>query len=638
MARETSASSIAALVPTLTFLAAIAIIYFAKDVLVPLALAVLLAFLLTPMVKRLERWRMGRVPAVLIVLTIALTCIGGIGWIVANQLLDVVNSLPNYKDNIHRKLEAIHGPRGGSLGKVTDSVQELSKELSTTTPKEPPPPALRRPAKTATKAPPLPTGEQPTPVTVIEPPTNALQSLRNVAGPLVGPIGTAGVVIVLAIFLLMKKEDVRNRVLRLAGQSQLNTMTQALSDAAQRVSRYLLMQFVVNATFGTVIAGGLYVIGIPNALLWGVLAGVFRFVPYAGILISSALPLLLSLAVFDGWKQPLMTLGLFLVVELIVANVVEPWLYGAHTGVSSLAILVAAVFWTVLWGPVGLILSTPLTVCLLVLGRYVPQLEFLHILLGDEPVLAPEAQLYQRLLAMDQNESWSVIDAYLKENTLAELYDKVMIPALSMAEEDRHRGTLDAKREAFLMQSVSELVVELADYPDVAFELEENTNHRDRASYPNANSAADSPVVCLPANDQADEITAAMLAQILEREGYSVLSLPASDSALDALQHGPDHGSYIVCISALPPFALLSARALAKRVRSQFPQLKIVVCLWNLTESSKAQDRLGRAFADTVVTTLKQALEQIDALTRGTDSLESDSSGTLHTAAQVKQA
>ncbi len=259
-------------------------------------------------------------------------------------------------------------------------------------------------------------------------------------GPLLAPIGTAVMVLVFATVMLVKREDLRNRLLRLIGQTQLNLATRAFDDATQRVSRYLRLQFGVNIAFGALITGGLYFIGLPNALLWGILAGAFRFVPYVGPLIGGGMPMLLALAIFPGWVQPLLCLSLFVVIEPLVAYVVEPALYGTHTGISSLAILVAAVVWTALWGPIGLVLSTPLTVCLVVIGRHVPPLGFLHVILGDEPVLPRSAQLYQRLLAADQDEARAVIDVALKESSVIELYDD---SAHSGAE---HGGTRPAPR------------------------------------------------------------------------------------------------------------------------------------------------------------------------------------------------
>ena len=306
------------------------------------------------------------------------------------------------------------------------------------------------------------------PVQIVQTRTSGLAELPDLVKPFLAPLGRAGMVLIFTIFMLVKREDLRNRLLRLVGLGQLNMMTQALDDAAQRVSRYLFMQFLVNAGFGTLFAIGLYFIGVPNPVLWGALAGILRIVPYVGTIFAATLPIILSLAVFDGWLPPLLVFLLFAGLELIIGNFVEPWLYGAHTGISSLALLVTAVFWTVLWGPAGLILSTPLTVCVVVLGRYFPQLSFLHILLGDEQALEAEAQLYQRLLAMDQSEARTIVDSFLEGRPLIELYDSVLIPALSLAEQDRHNGTIDTTHEEFLFLSINEMIAEFSEYHPVA--------------------------------------------------------------------------------------------------------------------------------------------------------------------------
>jgi predicted PurR-regulated permease PerM len=597
MERPNAVSASSRPFPLLAFVVSIAALYFAKEIFVPLALAVLFAFLLTPLVTGLERLRLGRIPSVTLVLIVSFSLIGAVGWIVANQLIEVINELPNYTSNIREKMESLHGPHGGSLAKATDSVQQLTKELSTSPANQPPPPVPMRSARTQTRkaAPSLPSSERPLPVEIVEPPPGALQALRNVLGPLLAPLSTAGIVMVFSIVMLVKREDLRNRLLRLLGQRQLNVATQAFDDATQRVSRYLRMQFVVNAAYGSLLTVGLYFIGVPTALLWGVLAGLLRFVPYIGPIIGGSLPVFLALAVFSSWVQPLLCLGLFVVIEVTVAYIIEPWLYGAHTGISSLAILVAAAFWTALWGPVGLVLSTPLTVCLVVLGRYVPQLEFLYVILGDEPVLSPEVQLYQRLLAMDQREAHTVIELFLKDRSLVELYDTVVIPALSMAEEERHRGVLDEARENFLIQSINEFIAELAD----------------QSKDPVAPSQ-DIRVVCIPASDRADETTAGMLAQLLELAGYATVSFPVMASHTDVLAELSIQQSDIVCISALPPFALMNARSLSKRLRVSFPKLRIVVGLWNFSGGGvTAEQRLEAAFAVEVVTTLAQAIERV---------------------------
>jgi predicted PurR-regulated permease PerM/methanogenic corrinoid protein MtbC1 len=603
MAASKSPAPSARLSPLIASVLVLAALYFARAVLIPLSLAALFAFLLTPAVKRLETWRLGRIPSVVLVMMFSFLAIGGLGWIAANQLIDVLTQLPNYKTNINNKFEALHKPGTGSLAKARESLKELSKELSGSAA----PPPVAPPAKPAArKAVLIPTGDRPVLVQLVEAPPSTLQYIKSVLGPLVAPVGTAIIVLVFAIVMLIKREDVRDRVLRLIGPAQLNLATEAFDDATQRVSRYLRLQFVVNTAYGILIATGLNFIGLPNALLWGVLAGVFRFVPYVGAIAGAALPAFLALAMFDSSLQPALCVALFLVIEPVVGYVIEPALYGTHTGISSLAILVAAAFWTTLWGPVGLVLSTPLTVCLVVLGRHVPHLEFLHVLLGDEPVLPPAAQLYQRLLAMDQQEAHAVITLYLKDHSVLELYDEVLIPALSMAEHDRHKGSLDETREQFLHQSLEEFLAELADVTQ-----DTNESGEEAAARPETGVVR---VVCLAASDKADEITAAMLAQVLELAGHPTISFPVLSSPADILEALSGHPGDLVCISALPPFALMKARSLSKQLRARFPELRIVIGLWHFSGGgANADERLGRAFTVDVVTTLAQAVERVQA-------------------------
>jgi predicted PurR-regulated permease PerM len=582
-----SQQSFSQLIPWATAFLSIAVIYSAREVLIPLASAMLLTFLLAPVIGWLERRHLARGPSVAIVLLLSLSLLAATAWIVSNQLLDVINQLPAYKENIQQKLDVIHGSKGGILSRTAASVEELTKELTTTPPNQVVP--SRQPANTSK---PVPATPHPVPVEVIAPPANTLQSARDILGPLAGTLGALLMVIVFSIFMLMKREDLRNRLIRLVAKDHLNVVTQAMDDAGRRVSRYLLMQLVVNTAFGAAVATGLYFIGLPNALLWGALGATLRFFPFIGPLVAGTLPFILALTVFSDWTHPLMAAGLFLGIELITANVIEPRLYAAHTGISSLAILVAAVFWTVLWGPVGLILSTPLTVCLVVLGRYVPQLEFLHILLGDEPVLSPEARFYQRLLAMDQTEAQAVSEAFVNEKCLVDLYDEVVIPALAMAEQDRQKGLLKPANEAFIVQSINELIVELAyDSPPAPIK------HRETR------------VICIPANDQADEITATMLAQVLEQAGYPAIALPSAGATMDP--------GDVVCICAVPPFALLHARTLSKQLRARFPDVKILVGIWSPPDANgdRIKERLSKALSDTVVTTLKEALTELDAIT-----------------------
>ena len=379
----------------------IATLYFASDLLIPLALAALLTFLLAPLVTRLERW-IGRIAAVLLVVTMIFSMIGMAGWVLTRQLVDLATRLPDYKVNIETKLHSFQLPSGGAFKRLSETVEELKKDFRGADA----PIVSQVPGKPGTAVA-VPVSSAPTlPVQVVETSkANPLQLLQVIISPLLGPLGTTGLVLLLVVFMLLKREDLRSRLIRLIGQGRISATTHALDDANHRVSRYLLMQLVVNVTFGIAVAIGLFFIGVPNAVLLGAFATVLRFIPYIGPWIAAAFPIILSLAVSPSWMMPLLTLGLFVLLELICSNIVEPWLYGSSTGVSSIALVVAAVFWTWLWGPIGLMLATPLTVCLVVMGRHVPQLSFLSIMLSDEEALTPAEQCYHRLLTVGLNEA-----------------------------------------------------------------------------------------------------------------------------------------------------------------------------------------------------------------------------------------
>jgi predicted PurR-regulated permease PerM len=381
----------------------IAALYFARPFFVPVALSLLLAFLLAPLVSRLTRAGWNNVAAVVATVFIAFGVLSLMGGVVGVQLYHLAQELPQYRENIQAKVRKF--PRG----EVHFWLQRNFIEKAT-----------RDTNQVSVTNPQSEDEAKPLSVEVIKPEPTTLEVLGVLSGNLFGPLTASGVVIVLVVFMLLQREDIRDRFLLLLGSHSLNISTKALEDAAQRVSRYLLMQIIVNVIYGLPIGIGLYLIGIPNALVWGVLAALLRFIPYLGPLIALVLPIALAFAVDPGWTKPLLTIGLFVVVELISNNAVEPWLYGSSTGISPLAVIIAAIFWTWLWGPVGLFLSTPLTVCLAVMGRYVPRLNFLHVILAEEAVLSDEARFYQRLLARDfegtlkiaenivQTHSWSI--------------------------------------------------------------------------------------------------------------------------------------------------------------------------------------------------------------------------------------
>ncbi len=591
--------------------AVVAILYVARDLLIPLTFAVTLSMILAPFVAVLQKLRLGRVASALLVIVFATASVGGISWVIFNELISVAIELPGYQENITKKIEAIRAPSNSVLGRAASSVKELGKMASAPSvvpPAEVPPtpgvPAGPNERKTR-RAVPNP-ASRPLAVQVVEQPGSELQYVGDMIKPFLRPFAVFGMVLIFSLYLLIEQNDLRNRLFRLVGLHQLNVMTQALDDATQRVGRYLMLQLLVNVCFGALCATGLYLIGLPYAALWGAVAAILRIVPYVGSVVATSLPLLLSLAEFDGWGPPLMVFALFVTLEVITGNFVEPWLYGIHTGVSSLALLMTTVFWAALWGPAGLILSTPLTVCVVVLGRYVPQFSFLHILLGDEATLVAEAQIYQRLLAMDDQEARAVADRYLKDHSLAQLYDSVLIPALTMAEHDRHKGALDPAREQFLFLSLKEMLAELPDYS-----LKTEPVNTEAAMEPKTEWPA-GRVICIPANDEADEITAAMLSQLLELGGCVALSFPIEADLLEMVQVLEPSADDVICISSLPPFAFSHAKTLSRQLRSSYPRTRLVVGVWGFSgEIEPAMERFQVPRPDHLVTTLEQAVMAI---------------------------
>ncbi len=589
----------------ITAVAVVCGLYFGKEVLIPFALAVLLSFLLTPPVTWLERLKIGRALSVLFVLTVTFSAAGAISWVGTTQLSDIISRLPQYQENMRRKIDAIGNPAGSGFARAAASISQITTQLSPSNAAvenhKKSISASGRGGRNSVKE---PQPAAPVPVEVVKAQPSALESFGLIGTSIAHFFGTVAAVAVLTLFMLLKRGDLRNRLFRLFGKGRINLITTAIDDAATRVSSYLLTQSVINSTFGLLLGTGLYWIGLPYAAFWGVLAAFIRFVPYVGTLIAGSCPFLLSLAVFEGWSRPLLTLGLFVVIEGVTSGLVEPWLYATRTGISSLAILVSAAFWTVLWGPIGLVLSTPLTVLLVVLGRYVPQLEFLYILLGDEPVLPPEACYYQRLLAMDEDEARDVAEEYLKEKTAAELYDAVLIPALSLAEQDRHENSLDPRRQRFIYENTKDLIEDIGDR-----ELADSEG-KERVVQTGSHLSA----LCIPARDEADELVGLMLAQLLKSSGHPSKSIPiGSVERMLALvaERRPD----VLVISALPPFAVSHARSLCRRVRQRCPDVKIVVGLWGSHEEMKSiQERLGPGCSDHVVYTLSQAEVQVRLL------------------------
>jgi len=422
-------------------------------------------------------------------------------------------------------------------------------------------------------------------------------------------------VVIFVIFVLLEREDLRDRFIKLAGAGDLQKSTQAINDAAARVSRYLLMQLVVNLSYGIPIGIALYFIGVPNALLWGLLAAVLRFIPYLGPFLAALFPIALAIAVDPGWTMLFWVVGLFLAAELVSNNVVEPWLYGSSTGLSSLAIIMAAIFWTSLWGPVGLFLATPLTVCLVVIGRYVPQLEFLGVLLGSDPVLAPEERLYQRLLAGNLEEAVEMAEDYVDDHSSREFYDNVAIPSLRLAENDRQRSTTDTNYRRLVADTAICVVREVEDH------IREKGLSSDDAEVgegpePSPREARSS-VLCVAGRTELDRAAAEMMAQVLEEQGVGTQVLPPIAVSQGALGQLDLQGVGVVCLSYLHPQPQVYARYICRRLRRRAPHVKLVVCCWNLAPGTGQTDDLKKQMAaDAVFVSLEACVDQVNAWVR----------------------
>ena len=429
------------LLPTVVLI--IASLYWAQAVLIPVAVSILLTFLLTPVADSLERLGLGRVFSVILIVILAFSFLAAVGWIVTLELTSVANELPTYRQNMKRKIADIRGAgKGGALEKVQKTAEEMKKELEK---KDEPAKVLPKPREVVVQ------GEQ----------SSTFWPLPLDIAPVFERLASGGLAIVLVIFMLVQREDLRNRLIRLIGYGHLTLTTKALEEASQRISRYLLMQSIINTSFGIAVGIALYFIGLPYAILWGFVAAMLRFIPYVGPWAATIMPSALSLIVFEGWMWPALVVAVFLLLELVNNMILEPLLYGESAGVSEVGLLVAIAFWTWLWGPVGLILATPLTVCVVVLSKYVPQLDFISVLMSDEPVMKSDISFYQRLLAGDQDEAAGIVEEHLKTHQVEKIYDEVLVPALNYVKRDRHLGRLAENDQRLIFQATREILEDL---------------------------------------------------------------------------------------------------------------------------------------------------------------------------------
>jgi predicted PurR-regulated permease PerM len=591
-------------------------LYVGREVFVPIAMAVLLSFVLAPLVGLLERWRCPRPISVVGVVLIAFVSLFSLGGVIATQMAELAGDLPRYQLTMQEKIKSLRGAAGTSrtLERAADVLQDLGKELNK--PKEPvvaPSPQVQ----------PIPPGEtKPIPVEVRQPPPTALENIATLIAPLLRPLATTGIIGIFLVFILMQREDLRNRFIKLAGAHDLQKTTAALDDAGSRLSRLFLMQLALNMAFGVVIGAGLWIIGIPSPVLWGVLAAVLRFVPYIGAPISAIFPLILAAAVDPGWSMLLWTAALFLVVEPVVGHVIEPVLFGHSTGLSPVAVVASATFWTALWGPVGLLLATPLTICLAVLGRHVERFRFLEVMFGDRPALSPSELFYQRLLADDPAEAVDKAEEFLKERLLSTYYDEVALPGLQLAQKDMVRGTLSHQQSDGIKSAVIEVVDDLADRDDrkpvddtthdveavAAVETVDDTPElpvwKKEELAPEWQS--DTPILCVAGRSPLDEAAAIMLAQLLKKHG-----LPARVEGADAIATAnifrlDTRGIVMVVLSYLDAGSPAHMRYTVRRLRRKLPQAQIVLGCWTAdADSSRLRDA---ARPDAVATTLRDAV------------------------------
>lgn len=604
--------SLVVLTGTVVGVVVVCCLYWAQVVFIPVALAVFLTFLLAPLVTILQRRHLARLPSVILVVMLAALVLSGVVWLVTVEVASLSNDFPTYTENIQGRIRSLRQEgQGSAMEQLGKMIQVLTSEWETP------------PAELGGVAPANPSA------VMLQP--NSLPWLSRLPAllwPLVETLCGLALALVLAVFMLLKREDLRNRLIRLVGHGSLTVMTKAVDDAGQRISRFLLMQFIINVCFGLVLSIGLFLIEFPHAWLWGLLAVLLRYIPYFGSLILAGLLFVLSLAMFTGWVQPLLVLGFIVVIELVTANALEPKLFGHSIGVSEVALLMSAAFWAFLWGPVGLILSSPLTVCLVVLGKYVPHLEFLYVLLGDEQALAPDVTYYQRLLARDQDEAAHLVLMQAKTPPLSPLsegedaggplsppsqggdaggveqvYDELLMPALNYVKRDRERGDLTEADEQFVLRATREIVEDLG-------ERQAAEPARERAEAPAPSRVR---ILGCPGHDEGDRLALEMLRQLLDPAVWEmeILSLEMLSAELVAL--AGEKAPAVICIGALPPGGLAHTRYLCKRLRARLPKTKIVVGRWGLKDDvEQNEEQLREAGAEQVSTTLLETRRHLN--------------------------
>jgi predicted PurR-regulated permease PerM len=591
----------------------VAALYFGREVLVPIALAILLTFVLAPLVRLLQGWYFPRIIAVMIVGLLAFAAIFGLGALMVSQVNQLARDLPGYQSTLGEKIQSLRGVAGGAgtLQRASEVLQDLSKEIDR-------PNNSTSPTSLAEHG----ASDRPIPVEIKQPNPGALNTLAALITPLIHPLTTTGIVAIFVIFILLQRQDLKNRLIRLAGAQDLQRTTAALDDAGQRLSRLFLTQLALNASFGLVIGIGLWIIGVPSAPLWGMLAMIMRFVPYIGALISAIFPLVLAAAVGPGWTMVLMTAALFLVAETIVGQAIEPLVYGQSTGLSPVAVIASATFWTWLWGPVGLILATPLSMCLVVIGRHVDQLEFLEVMFGDQPPLTPAELIYHRMLARDPIEAAEQARIFLKEKPLIAYYDEILLEGLKLAQADSKRGLLDDERMQRIRDAVAEIVDDLSAHVDKAEPVEraafdETEELSPLAQLEKAEGARGiavlperwrngQPILCIPGSGVLDEAAAILVAQLVERRGIGARSEQPDALSLSRIVSLDTKNVALICLCYIGNATPAQIGYAVRRVRRKSADAFILISLFGNATSIDGLDQDGNT--DVVVQSSLQAI------------------------------
>jgi predicted PurR-regulated permease PerM len=531
-------------------------LYFGQVVLIPIALAALITFLMSPLVARLDHWGLPRIVSVMVVTGSLTGLIGGLGYVVVGELGELAEELPTHRQNIRSKMADLRAmTRGGTIERVQRTIEQLSEDVEQDAAAENPQPDA-----------PAGADQDDEPVRVaIEAETQLLDEAVFL-GPVLEAVATGGLTMLLSIFMLIKREDLRNRLVSLAGQSSLVVTTKAFAEAGRRISRYLLMQFFINASMGLAVGVGLYLIGVPYAALWGLSAAVLRYIPYVGPWVAALLPIAISIMTAPGWEQVLLVVSLFVVLELFSNNVMEPWLYGQSVGLSAMAVVVSAIFWTWLWGPVGLVLATPITACVVVLARYIPALGAFDRLLSERPALQPHLWLYQRLLARDEDEAGEIIDKYTAEQPLVQTCDELLLGTLTALKRDLCAGTIAPEDGEFVVSALQEIIDDLPPPPTESAE-----------GGPVRQFEGEAVLLIGSPGDELDSIALRLLAVVLRDEHCDLEILPHEMLIGERIAQVEAQRPAAVCIPSLPPGDLTPTRHASKRLRARLPALKLIV-------------------------------------------------------------